>query len=57
MSLQGFIQDVLDESMKQDTGKAFVDAGNLLMSLGVAEHVTTELLSSLYGAMKSEYGD
>jgi hypothetical protein len=57
MSLKAFVQEVLAESMKPDTGDAFADAGNLLMSLGLAEHVTTELLSSLYSAMKSEYGD
>jgi len=57
MSLVGFIQEVLDESIKPDTGDAFANAGNLLVSLGVAEHVTTELLSSLYSAMKNEYGD
>jgi len=57
MSLLAFIQEVADESMKTDTLDAFVNAGNLLGSLGVAEHVTTELLSSLYSAMKNEYGD
>ncbi len=57
MSLLAFIQEVADESMKTDTLDAFVNAGNLLDSLGVAEHVTTELLSSLYSAMKHEYGD
>lgn len=57
MSLKAFVQEVLDESMKPDTGDAFASAGNLLVSLGVAEHVATELLSSLYSAMKNEYGD